>query len=113
MDTILIQELAVQTKIGITEEERSNEQELKVTAWLRTDIKAVAESDDIKDAIDYEEVANEIKKLAKTERKTLERFIEDVAQMILSTFPTESVSVSVDKFALPDTERVTITITRP
>ncbi|MBT5236828.1 dihydroneopterin aldolase [Candidatus Peregrinibacteria bacterium] len=113
MDTILIQDLKVSTHIGITEEERADKQELKVSVWIRTDIQAIAKSDDINDAIDYAEVALKIQELGETERKTLERFVEDIAQMILDTFCTEDVSVSVDKFALPDAERVAITINRP
>ncbi|PIR54206.1 bifunctional dihydroneopterin aldolase/7,8-dihydroneopterin epimerase [Candidatus Peregrinibacteria bacterium CG10_big_fil_rev_8_21_14_0_10_42_8] len=113
MDTILIQELRVLTHIGITEEEQAEKQELKVSVWIRTDIRAIAQSDDINDAIDYAEVALKIQELGKTKRKTLERFVEDCAQMILDTFSTKDVSVSVDKFALPDAERVAITINRP
>lgn len=113
MDTIYIQDLKVSTHIGVTDEERATAQELKVSVWIRTDIQTVAKSDDINDAIDYAEVATKIQELGKVERNTLERFVEDIATMILDTFPTEDVTVSADKFALPDAERVAITINRP
>ena len=69
MDTILIQDLKVSTHIGITEEERADKQELKVSVWIRTDIQAIAKSDDINDAIDYAEVALKIQELGETNEK--------------------------------------------
>lgn len=113
MDTILIQELAVATHIGVPDTERAQQQTLKVSVWMHTDTKAAAQSDDIADTIDYADVAQRIQELGKTERKTIERFAEDIADMILETFAPESVSVSIDKYILPDAQRVAITINRP
>ncbi len=113
MDTILIQDLKVETHIGVPDSERATKQVLKVSVWLHLDVRAAAASDDVRDTIDYAEVTKKIQELAKTERKTIERFAEDIAQMILDTFSPESVAVSIDKFILPDTERVAVTINRP
>jgi dihydroneopterin aldolase len=113
MDTILIQDLAVSTCIGVPDSERVNAQTLKVSVWIHTNTRAAAKSDNVDDTIDYAEVASKIQELGKTERKTVERFVEDIAQMILDTFSPESVSVSVDKFILPNAQRVAITISRP
>jgi len=113
MDTILIQDLEVSTHIGVPDAERATEQMLKVSVWIHADCSKAAKSDDVADTIDYAEVAVNIQKLGKTERKTVERFAEDIAQMILDDFTPESVSVSIDKFILPDAQRVAITINRP
>lgn len=113
MDTIHITDLEVPTRIGITEQERSSEQVVKVCVWLRVDTKKAAETDDIADTIDYEQVAITIKQLGKTERNTIEKLAGDIAHMILDTFDTEEVSVSVRKYILPDTDGVAVTISRP
>ena len=113
MDTIAIQDLRVSTKIGVPDSEREHEQELKVSVWFTTDTRAAAKSDNIEDTIDYAEVGLRIQQLGNTERKTVERFAEDIANMILNTFSTAEVSVSIDKFALPDANKVTVTINRP
>lgn len=113
MDTILIQDLEVRTHIGVPDKERETEQTLNVSVWIHTDCSAAAQSDDVTDTIDYAVVAKEIESLATTERKTVERLAEDIAQMILRDFKPESVSVSIDKFILPNAKRVSITINRP
>jgi len=113
MDTILIQNLEVSTHIGVPDIERATEQVLKVSVWLHTDTRTAAKSDDVNDTIDYANVAERIQELANTKRKTVERFAEDIAGMILNEFVPESVSVSIDKFVLPNAERIAITINRP
>lgn len=113
MDTILIQDLRVTTSIGVPAEERAAPQELNVSVWLKLSTKEAAKTDDVSKTIDYAAVAEAISDLGKTERKTIERFAEDIADMVLDNFKPESVSVSIDKFVLPNAERVAITITRP
>lgn len=112
MDTILIQDLEVSTHIGVPDAERATEQMLKVSVWIHADCSKAAKSDDVADTIDYAEVAVNIQKLGKTERKTVERFAEDIAQMILQDFKPDSVKVTVWKYILPNTESVSIAIER-
>lgn len=113
MDTIHISELSVETHIGVYEEERKYAQKLTVHIWMERDITEAATADDITKTVDYEKVAHAIKNLAQKERRTIEAFAEDIAQMILREFETESVTVSVNKYILPDAEKVAVTITRP
>lgn len=112
-DIIRIHELEVWTHIGIPDTERIEEQQLRVTAELFTDTAPTASKDDLTEAIDYDKVAKRIHEIAKTERKTLERFVEDIAQMILKEFKPGKVTITAQKFVLPDTKGVSITITRP
>ena len=113
MDTIFINNLEVQTSIGITDEERSTPQMVHVSAELASETRPAAASDDIEDTIDYETVCNLIKDIAKTPRNTVERLAEDVAQGILDTYQPASVSVRITKFVLNDTDGVGVSITRP
>jgi FolB domain-containing protein len=113
MASIYINNLEVETSIGITEEERANLQTLKISIDMETDLSAVCQSDDVNDTIDYAAVAESVKKLGRTERNTIEKFAEDTAQLVLKDFKPERVIVTVWKFILPDTEGVSITISRP
>lgn len=113
MDTVSIHDLEVSTHIGVPDEERSSEQTLKVSIDMETDLKKAGQSDAIEDTIDYEQVANSIVELAKEERKTIEKFAEDIAQEVLKKFGGTSIKVTIKKFVLPQTEAVSVTIIRP
>lgn len=113
MDSLYIQDLEVWTRIGVPEEERAVEQRLLVSIELFTDLSATAKSDDVAKSIDYEQVTNDIRVLAGTARKTVERFVEDAAQMILTVHkPAGGVKVSAQKFVLPGVKAVHVTVFR-
>ena len=114
MDTIYINELEVPTHIGITEEERALEQTLRVSVELFGSTKKAGESDAIEDTIDYDHVSQAIKQLGRdTERNTIEKLAEDIADMILAEYTPERVKVAVWKYILPDTRGVCVTIELP
>lgn len=113
MDSIYISDLRVQTCIGITNEEKATPQEVRISIEMFTDTSKAGESDDIEDTIDYEEVANHIKKAAEVTRNTVESFAEDIAKIVLERFKPNSVRVAVWKFILQDTSGTAVTITRP
>lgn len=113
MDSIFIDRLEVFSKIGITEAERAKPQQLHVSVELSSDTTKAAASDNVNDTIDYEAVCNSIKNLATTERRTVEKFTEDIAQNILQEFAPHAVSVRITKFILSDTSGVGVSITRP
>jgi dihydroneopterin aldolase len=112
-DRIVINDLEVWTHIGVPAEERATEQRLLVTVECMLDTRAAAKGDDVKKSINYLDVSNDIHKLARKERKTIERFAEDVATMVQRNYKPEGVAVTVKKFALPGARDVSITITRP
>ncbi|PIQ75810.1 dihydroneopterin aldolase [Candidatus Peregrinibacteria bacterium CG10_big_fil_rev_8_21_14_0_10_49_24] len=112
-DIICIQGLEVQTRIGVPDEERKATQRVLVTVQMHTDTKQAGESDAIADSIDYDLVAAMIAEEATKERKTLERFAEDIASRILAEFAPTSVSVSIQKFIVPNTQAVSVSIVRP
>lgn len=112
MDSITISDLRVSTRIGITEEERGKEQNVCVSAELFMSTAKAGMSDDIRDTIDYAAVAEAMRELAKRQRNTLEKFAEDMAQMILKKFKPASVKISAWKYVFPDARGVAVTITR-
>ena len=113
MDTLTITDLELWTLIGVPDEERKAEQRILVTIELQGDLSPVGKSDDVSKGIDYEMLTNEVRALAKTERKTIERLAEDIAAMIIALYNPESVKVSVWKEPLPGVRGVKATITRP
>lgn len=113
MDSIYIDRLSIQTRIGITKQERATVQTLEVTVELFTDTSKAGVSDDIADTIDYEAVCKTIKTLADTERNTMEKFAADIANAVLTTYKPDSVKVAVWKYILADTKGVAVTIIRP
>ena len=113
MDSVYIQELELWTRIGVPEHERACEQRVLVSAELFVDTLPAATHDDVSQSIDYERVTNDIRSLAATPRATLERLAEDIAAMILRIYkPQGGVKVSIQKFILPGTRAVHVTVFR-
>ncbi len=113
MDTLSIHDLELWTRIGVPDAERKTEQKMLVAIELIGDLSAVGNSDDVTRGIDYEALVNDVRLLAKTERKTIERLAEDIAAMILKSYKPQSVKVSVWKEPLPGIRGVKVTLARP
>ncbi len=111
-DTLSITDLVILTPLGITDTERATPQKVLVTVEMEMDAKEVAREDDLNAGIDYAAVAEHIRMLAGTERKTMERLAEDIATMILERCEPASVRVTVKKFVLSDAADARITILR-
>lgn len=114
MDSIFLQGIAVPTRIGVPEAERATVQTLLVDIELFLSTKEAAKNDDMTKTIDYQAVTDAVVALGKTERKTVERFAEDIAEMILKNFaPKGGVKVSVWKKPNLPLQSASVTITRP
>lgn len=111
-DLLTITDLELWTRIGVTKAEREAEQRILMTVAMELDTKAAAKSDDVKKSINYSDVTADLKECAKKERKTIERFAENIAQMILRKYPAMKVMVNVKKFAVPESAHVSISINR-
>ncbi len=98
MDSIFLQDIAVKTRIGVPASERAAEQTLHVSVELFHGLNNVATSDDVRLGIDYQTVTEDILSLATTERKTVERFAEDIAAELIKKFkPDGGVKITVKK----------------
>lgn len=112
-DTILIHNLAISARIGVTEEERAEAQHLTVSAsmWLGTGFAAIA--DRLENTVDYGAVCEALKTEAKAgERNLIETLAEDLAAEVLHRFPISMVEVEVRKYSIPDTEFVAVRLCR-
>ena len=113
MDSLYIQDLELWTRIGVPDGERKAEQRLLISIQLFLDLAPTGKSDDVSQSINYKDVANDVRDLAKTERRTLEKLAEDAAVMILKKYkPAGGVKISIQKFVLPGTKAVHVTVFR-
>ena len=114
MDKIFINDLQVETVIGIFDWEREIKQTISINLEMEFDISKAAQSDDINDSLDYKKVSKRIISLCeKADSYLVENLIEKIAQVVLKEFPVSKVTVSLEKpGALRGSKSVGITITR-
>ena len=115
LDKVFINNLQVETIIGIFDWEREVRQVVSIDLEMEFDNKKAAKSDDIKDALDYKKVGKRITAFVeKSKYKLVERLAEQIAKLVLREFPVSSVIISVMKpGAMRGSESVGIRITRP
>ena len=114
MDSIYLSNISVWTHIGVPDGERRIAQHILVSVELFCPLKNVSQRDDISVGIDYAKVTEAIQALAKTERKTIERFAEDIAaHLLMRCRPQGGVKVTVMKKPDLPLESASVTIARP
>lgn len=112
-DFIHIEQLEVSARVGVTDAERDQPQQLTVsmTMWPRR--RLIDLDDDIRNTINYSEVCNATKDfLRDCSCKLIEKLADRLAMHLLKQFPLRKVTVELRKFVLPDTKFVAVTITR-
>lgn len=98
MDKIIIQGLQLHSLIGVYDWERLNKQPLLVDVVLDLDLRKAAKSDDVKDTIDYAELAAVLEKVAeKSEFQLLEALANQMIGELLSRYPAKKVTLGITK----------------
>ena len=98
MDKIIIRDLLTRGPIGISEEERSQPQDILINAVLYTDTYMAAESDSIYDCVNYSTSVRKIITIAEeNKRKTVEAFANDIAVLCLEHALVKKVVIRVEK----------------
>jgi FolB domain-containing protein len=98
MDLVIIKDLLARGVIGITERERERPQDILINAILYTDIEKAAESDDIRDCVDYARMSRKLIAHAETaDRQTVEALVTDLAQICLKEPGVQGVRIRVEK----------------
>lgn len=112
-DALVISDLKVHCRIGVTDEERTTPQVVWIDLRLAIDAKKVAVSDKVEDAVDYAGLVTAVKKHVEgTSFHLLETLAEDVAALVLRDFSVPAVFVRLKKRALPDIDSAAIEVTR-
>lgn len=114
MDTIFIDQLAIDTVIGLYDWERTIRQRVILDLEMDFDICVAAASDDVAHTLDYKAVAKRVIAFVEASRFDLvETLAERVAALILDEFPVARVSLRLDKpHALRGARGVGIRISR-
>ena len=114
MDTIFLRDLKVTTLIGIYEREKLVPQMIQIDLDIALPNSRACQTDDIKDALDYADVAQHIQTvLSEGHFSLLESLAEHIAQIVLKDFNAPWVKVSVAKLhAIRDCKMVGVCIER-
>jgi len=114
MDKVFVQQLKLETIIGLFPWEREVRQRLFVDLEIGTDIVKAAHSDNLEFTINYAEVCDHVAILAdKGKFKLIETFAERIANLVLNDFSADWVKVTVKKVdAMPQVASVGVIIER-
>lgn len=98
MDIIFLNDLRIETIIGIFDWERETKQTVILDLEMGADIKKAAASDAIEDTLDYKSVAKRvIQYVEESEHQLVETLAERVADIILSEFSVPWVRLKLNK----------------
>ena len=113
-DKVFIKNLRVKAVVGVFEWERCIEQILQLDLEMTVDIAKAAQSDDLKDTIDYKAVAKRAKNFIEESRYQLVETIADrLANILLQEFSISYIRMTMSKpKAVRDSEAVGIIIER-
>ena len=115
-DLIEVRGLRLKGRIGVTADERSEEQALIVSLAARLDTRAASTTDDLTATLNYEEVVRQISKIVSTEEYSLiETLADRIARTVLEHPFVEDVWVRVGKPEAPlaeEVDEVAVEITR-
>ena len=112
-DRIHIKQLILPTVVGVTEEERTLPQSVRINASLILTKSFCKISDDLDETVDYFKVAEDMRREAASgERKLIETLAEDLAGVILKFEGVRAVELEVEKMILPNCRAVSVEITR-
>jgi FolB domain-containing protein len=113
-DRIEIRGLRVQTIVGVRDDERLAMRTLLIDLEIDTDLRVPGASDDIKDSVDYDRLAQRVREVVSgSAHRLVEKVAEDVAKACRDTPNVRQVTVTVHKpGAVADCDDVAVTITR-
>ena len=113
MSRIKIVDLEVHYCVGITDAERAKPQRLLLTVDMELDFTAAAVNDRLNKTIDYFAVAQELLKYGNGRSwKLIEKLAVNLAELVMSEFHPESVTIDVKKFVLPQPGYVSVSWTQ-
>ena len=114
MDIIFINDLRVETVIGVWEWERRIRQTLVMHVEMGVDISFAGETDDLSKTVDYKAVNDRVRSFtSKSEFKLVETLAEKISEIILKEFGVRWLKLTISKQGvLDDVKDVGIIIER-
>ncbi len=113
-DAILIENLEIHARAGITEEERAQPQRLalRLTLWPKNGFSGM--DDRLENTVDYAAVRETVRNVAAGRARSLiETLAEEMAAALLEQFPLAGLELELRKFVLPDADYAAVRIRRP
>lgn len=112
-DQILIQELELMARVGVTEEERAQPQRIAVSLVLQPQNAFGSVKDELKGTVDYAALCAEIRQFVSNRQlKLIETLAHEMAQHLLQQFDLIIVELELRKFVLPETRYVAARVVR-
>lgn len=97
-DRVFIEDLRIQTVIGVFDWEREITQTISLDLKLEFDIRKAGESDDIADTLDYKAVSKRLIQFVEaSEFQLVEALAEHCARIVLTEFPVKNVELKLSK----------------
>jgi FolB domain-containing protein len=113
MDHIVICDLEVAYRVGVSEVERAAPQRLLLSLDLEVDFERAVASDHLDHTIDYYAVTRHLLEYGKGRSwRLIEKLAADIAALILTEFPARAVTVEVKKFIISETRYVAVRLRR-
>ena len=110
---IVVSELEVLSRIGVSKYERALPQRLTVSLSIVPRHGFAGLEDSIERTVDYFEVCKMVKALAAArERHLIETLVDEIVREIFAQYEVSSVEAEVRKFVLPDTGYVAVKLMR-
>ena len=100
MDLILLEGIEVPAALGVSKAERDMRRPVLIDLELGFRLERAGRSDRLADTLDYGQIYRTVEEVAGTrEHRLVEALAERLAGALLSSYPIESCTVSVRKFA--------------
>lgn len=98
VDKIILPEIPLRARVGVSDQERASEQEIILDLELGLDLGPAGSSDDLRRTVDYEAVCDAVAAVTRSrEFRLIEAIAEGCALALLSGFPVTDVRVRVRK----------------
>lgn len=98
MDRVFVENLTVETVIGIFDWEREIRQAVSLDLEMEFDIRQAAQTDSIDDTLDYKAVSKRlIRFIEQSEFQLVETLAEKCAAIVLSEFPVQHLWLKLSK----------------
>ncbi|MDP2654587.1 MAG: dihydroneopterin aldolase [Candidatus Omnitrophota bacterium] len=98
MATIHITDLSLRTVIGTNDWERKNKQDVIINIAIEYDAKAAAQSDDLKDTVDYKAITKKvITEVESSQYELLEKLVDRVLGIVTEDRRVQTATVRIDK----------------
>ncbi len=113
-DVVFVKGLKVEAVIGVFDWERAINQTILIDIALETDISKAALSDDVKDALSYKEVCDDVSAWCKEiKAQLLEHLAGELVDRLFSNYDCQKITISVAKpTAIKEADAVGVQITR-